>query len=168
MEKKGTHWLYGIITGIVVTGIFIALSVSGLDNVHFANHLTDLPFLVGLILNAVAFSKANNANVTYADVFKSCFKVTCIVSVCAMIWYAIFVHSHPEMIKEGIATAKAELEKKHTMTQAQIDKGMEQSEKTLAYTVTFSMALVQLIFGTIYSMVAAAVAKKRPRPVFES
>jgi Protein of unknown function (DUF4199) len=160
MVRKNTHWLYGIVTGILVTAVVILLSVTGWDEKPHTGHIGDIPFFLGILLNAIAFSKANRAYVNFADVFKSCFKVACIVACCILIWTAIFITTHPEFVKASMDQANIELAKKHMPAVQKANTGVD-IQQMVKYTVPISVGMVYLISGTVYSVICAAIVKKR-------
>ena len=79
MEKKQTHLAYGLIAGIMMVIMALVLHITGLAyKTKGISMLVYLPLLVLIVLNAIAYSKANNGFVTYGNVFSSCFKASLI------------------------------------------------------------------------------------------
>ena len=79
MKKIQTHQMYGFITGLVMVIISVVLYITGLGFEPWAQYITYIPFLIGLIMNAQAYAKANDHYVTYGNVWGSCFKASAII-----------------------------------------------------------------------------------------
>ena len=86
MEKKNVHIMYGFITGIIMVIVGLVLYLSGLAFKPGMRYIYLIPFLAGIILNAIAYSKANNGAVTFGNVFGSCFKATMIITLVSIAW----------------------------------------------------------------------------------
>ena len=77
-----------------------------------------IPFLVGILLNGIAFSKANDGYVTFGSVFGSCFKMAMIVTLVMVVWGFLSTWlSFPEMKCRNSAkhAAREEMMKKQNI-----------------------------------------------------
>ena len=162
-KKKPTHWKTGLIIGVVLIGTYLLSDYYiHLDKIRFGNWIGEIPFIAGLIINGALFSKINHHNVTFADVFKSCFKVTLIVSIFTTAYYAIDILSSPEIIKEGMDKAMQYGREQH-FNEKQM-QAMDNARGMIKYTVIFSMFLVVIVRGTLFSLLGALIAKKKRQP----
>jgi uncharacterized membrane protein YciS (DUF1049 family) len=122
-------------------------------------YVTYIPFLIGVILNAVAFSKANDANVTYGNVFGSGFKMSALVTIIILVWSFISMMIFPEMATKGMELARQSMMEKN-MSEEQIDKAMTFMESHFKLFMVIGVVFWTILFGAIFSLIGAAVAKK--------
>src|ERR1700744_1421366 len=104
---KQTHIPYAVITAIVMVIIDVALYMGGLSFASWAQYVSLIPFLIGILLNAVAFSKANDQFVTFGNVFGSGFRATSLVTLIMLVWVFIAMAIFPDMMAKGIEMARA-------------------------------------------------------------
>jgi hypothetical protein len=97
MENKNTHIMYGFITGIVMVVVGLIIYLAGWAFKPGMNYVAYVPFLIGIILNAIAFSKANDGFITFGNAFGSCFKASMIVAIVLVAWTIISIFIFPEM-----------------------------------------------------------------------
>src|ERR1039457_4032025 len=109
MEKKNTHLVYGFIIGIVMAILGLIFYITGLTfkpGMQSIQYVSYIPFLIGIILNAMAFSKANEGYVTFGNVFGSCFKASMIVTLVILVWSVISMFIFPEMKDKALEMAR--------------------------------------------------------------
>ena len=160
MKLKQTHLTYGLVTGlafIIVSALFAVMKINLKSGLQY---ITYVPLLIGLILNAQAYAKANNNYVTYGNVFASCFKASLIVALLAVIWGIVSDAVFPEM-KERIIDAMIEEYEKKGMEGEQVDTAIEMTRKYWLMGVIFGGFFWTLLIGTIGSLIAAAIPKKK-------
>lgn len=161
MVKKDTYLVYGLVTGGLITAATIIYSFTKVKGT--TGIVPDFAFAAGILLNAVAFSKANNGYVTFNEVFKSCFKASLIVAAMVVLWGIIFVLINPAQLQEAMITAKQHvMQKKHLTT---LDKKTQDSlNETASYIkiiVPVSVGIGVLIMGAFFSLIGASVVKKK-------
>lgn len=161
-KKKQTHIAYGFITGLAMIIVSAIIEVSRLGDNKALQWLGMVIMLIGLILNAQAYSKANDADVTFGQVFGSCFKATAIIALLMIAWGLIAFMVFPgmetrilEKAQEGMMNGK--------MSEEQADKAMEMTRKYFKVFAVAGALFGTLIQGAICSLIAAAIAKKKPR-----
>ncbi len=160
MKLKQTHLTYGLVTGlafVIVSALFAVMKInlkSGLQYIAY------VPLLVGLILNAQAYAKANNNYVTFGNVFASCFKASLIVALLAVVWGIVSDAVFPEM-KERIIDAMIEEYEKKGVEGEEVDMAIEMTRKYWLMGVIFGGFFWTLIVGTIGSLIAAAIPQKK-------
>jgi hypothetical protein len=162
-KKKQTHIAYGFITALVAVIVNVILEVAKLSDKPAFQWLGMLILLIGLILNAQAYSKANDANITFGQAFGSCFKATAIVALVVTAWVLIAFMVFPNMETRMLEKAQNDMMNKK-MSEEQIDMAMKITRKYFKVFAVGGALFGTLAFGAIFSLIAAAIAKKNPRP----
>lgn len=160
MEKKQTHIMYGFLTALAMIIVNIVLYIAGLSFEPWAQYVTYIPFLIGIIMNAMAFSKANDEYVTFGNVFGSGFKASSIIALTMLVWSFIFLMIFPEMKEKGMEMARESMAKRQ-LSDEQIDQGLEMSRKYFTVFMVAGVIFSTLFFGAIFSLLGAAIAKKK-------
>lgn len=161
MEKKSTHIMYGFIIGIIMVVIGLVQHLSGMKMTSGMQYIGYIPLLAGLILNAIAFSKANDAFVTFGEVFKNCFKATMVATLIMVAWSLIAIAAFPEMKERAIETAHEEMMKNPQMTDEIMDMSLNFTRKYWNAILIASAIFGTMLYGAICSLIAAAIAKKK-------
>lgn len=164
MEKKNTHIVYGFITGVVMVITSIILYMTNLSfrpDMKYLSYLPIIPFLIGMIMNGIAFSKAHDGYVTFGNVFASCFKGAMIVALVMVTWSVISMFAFPEMKEKAMALAHDEMAKQQKLTDEQMDTSMNIMKKYWNAMIIASSIFGTLFNGAIFSLIAAAIAKKK-------
>lgn len=126
----------------------------------WARWVSYLPFLVGLILNALAYSKANDYYVTYGNVWGSGFKASAIITLVTLGWGILSLYVFPEMKEKGMELARESMAQRN-MTDEQIDQAVEGTEKLFIPLMMGGIVFMTMIAGAILSAIAAAIPKKK-------
>lgn len=162
--KKQTHIAYGFITALAMVILFVLFEVAGLSEKTGIQYIGLAIFLLGLILNAIAFSKANDADVTFGQVFGSGFKATCIITIVMVLWTVIMFMIFPGMETRMLDKAHENMMANGKVSEEQVEKGMAMTRKYFKVFLAAGALFGSLIEGVIFSLIAAAIAKKKPRP----
>ena len=159
---KQTNTLgYGLITGIVCAVISYSMFRSGiLLKYSLLSLLIQVPLLVGILMNAIAFSKANNGFVTFGNVFGSCFRMSLIVAAVLMINAIIEVATVPQM-KEGMMAATRENALKMGQTDDQIEMGVNIIRNFYGAIIIGGAILGELFWGDLLSLIGSDIAEKK-------
>jgi hypothetical protein len=159
-EKKNTHLQYGLITGIalVITGLI--LYMTGLSFKPGMSYVAYVPLLVGILLNAMAYSKANGGAVTFGNVFLSCFKVSMIVSLIMVAWSLLATILFPDMKEKALEIARQSMEKNPKMTEETIDMGLNITRKYWNVFMILGALFGTLFYGVLISLIGGLIAKK--------
>ena len=161
MEKKQTHIAYGFITGIIMVIVSLILYLTGLMfKSNYMSMLSMVPFLIGIILNAMAYSKANEGFVTFGNVFGSCFKLSMIVAIVLVAWNIIALFALPEM-KTKIMEIQREAYAKSKMSDDQIEMTMNMMKKYWNVFAIGGVILSMLFWGALFSLIGGAIAQKK-------
>ncbi len=161
MEKKQTHIVYGFVTGIIMVVVGLVLYVTGLAFKSQAmSYVSQVPFLVGVIMNAMAYSKANDGFVTFGNVFGSCFKMSMIVALVMMVWSFISMFVFPEMKDKALTMMQEQMAKNPKVTDEQVEMSVNMMKKNWNVFMIAGAVFGTLFYGAIFSLIGGAVAKK--------
>jgi len=160
---KQTHITYGFLTSLALVILYVIFEVAGLSEKTGVQYIGWAIFLAGLILNAIAFSKANNADVTFGQVFGSCFKATAIVTIVMVVWAMLMFVIFPGMETRMLEKAQAGMSANKQVSEEQMEKGMALTRKYFKVFIAAGALFGTLIEGLIFSLIAAAIAKKKPK-----
>jgi len=161
MEKKNTHMMYGFITGLIMSAVGAILYLSGVALKPGMQYVSYIPFLIGLILNAQAFTKANDGFVSYGNVFSSCFKATAIITLILLLWSLLSGVIFPHMKDEILEMTHKKMAENPKMTDEQIDMAMNMTKKYWTVFMVAGVVFITLFWGAIFSLIAAAIPKKK-------
>jgi hypothetical protein len=169
MEKKQTHVMYGFIAGISMVILSLILYLTGIMfKSDYASWISLIPFLIAAILNAMAYSKANDGFVTFGNVFGSCFKMSMIVAIVLVAWNIVAMFALPEMKTKILELAHDKMAKNPKMTDEQIEMAMNMTTKYWNIFAIAGAIFSGLFYGAIFSLIGGAVAKKKgERPMGE-
>jgi uncharacterized membrane protein YciS (DUF1049 family) len=159
--------VYGFVAGIIMVALSVLLYVTGLSfKYEWMSYVVQIPFLVCIILNAQAYSKANDGYVTFGNVFGSCFKMSMIVAIVMVGWMIAAIYIFPEMKDKAIELARTKMaEKSPNASDEYIETSIGVVSKYWNYIMVGSAIFGSLFFGAIFSLIGAATAKKNgPRP----
>ena len=160
MEKKQTHLVYGMVTAVIMVIINLVIYLAGWAFIDGVPYVTEIPLLVGLILNAMAYSKANDGYVTFGNVFSSCFKATMIVTVIMVVWCIVTIYAMPEMKEKVLEVTRQKMLKNPQVTDDIMEMSMNFTRKYWNAIAIASAIIGTLFFGTIFSLIAGGIAKK--------
>jgi len=160
MKKIQTHITYGFITGLFMVIMGVVMYVADVAFEPWSQWVSYIPFLIGLILNAQAYAKANEHFVTYGNVWSSCFKASAIVTLVLLAWSVISIFIFPEMREKGIEIARQGMAEKG-VSDEQIDQTMDMTEKFFMPLMIAGVVFGTMFFGAIFSAIAAAIPKKK-------
>jgi tetrahydromethanopterin S-methyltransferase subunit B len=157
---KQTHTTYGLITGLA-TIIFGALMLAmKMDMDSGLQYVTYLIMLAGLVMNAMAYAKANDNYVTFGNVYGSCFKAVLIMSVLALVWGIVIIYAFPDLKDEVLSKMADKFEKDGT-PEEQAEVAMNMTEKYWGVTMIFGSLIGTMFMGALLSLIAAAIPKKK-------
>lgn len=169
MEKKQTHIMYGVVAGVLMAIIGLVLYLTGLSfkpGMEYIQYVSYIPFLVAVIMNGIAYSKANDGFVTFGNVFGSCFKVALVVCLIVIAYSIISVFAFPDMKEKAMALAHDKMMENKNMTDDQIELAMNLTRKWFNAFMIAGVIFGTLFYGLIFSLIGGLVAKKKgPAPI---
>lgn len=160
MERKNTHIPYAVVTAIVMIIANLSLYLADLSFEPWSQWVGYGIFLIGIILNAMAFSKANDGYVTFGNVFSSGFKASAVITLITLAWSFISLWIFPEMAEKGMEIARERMAQRG-MSDEQIDQGLEMTHKYFKLFMVMGVVFGTMFFGAIFSLIGAAIAKKK-------
>jgi hypothetical protein len=161
VTKKQTHIVYGLITGAAMVIFSLLVYVTKLDDQYPVMRWAPyVPVCIGIILNALAYSKANSGSVTFGNVFGSCFKASLIVTAMTAIYIILCVFLFPGMMDKYMTIARQSMEKNPQMTDEMMATSMAIMKKAYAPMMVLFTGLYTLMAGTLFSLIGGAVARK--------
>ncbi len=164
-KKIQTHIPYGFITALALILIAVILEAVNLNDKPGMQWLGYGIMLVGLILNARAFSKANHADITFGQAFSSGFKASAIMAIVMFAWSFLLPIIFPGIYDRMIEKANAQMQEDSRLSEEQIEQAIALTRKSMGLLVHGGALFGTLIAGLFFSLIAAATAKKNPRPV---
>ena len=162
-SKKQTHIPYGFVTALAMIVIGVILEVTKLSDKPGTQLVGMAVFLAGIILNAQAYSKANNADVTFGQVFGSGFKASAIIAIVMVGWSFIALMIFPAIYDRALEKAHTDMAKNPRMTEEQIDTAINFTKKYFKILMVAGALFGTLVMGAVASLIGAAFAKKAPR-----
>jgi len=162
MKKVQTHIPYGFVIALIMIVIGVIFQVAKISDKPGLNWIPFIVMLVGIVLNAQAYSKANNAQVTFGQVFGSGFKASAIVAIVFVAWSFIALLIFPEIYTKAIEKVQEDMATKH-LSQEQIDSTVKMTQKYFKVFMVAGALFGTMIMGLLFSIIGAAVAKKAPK-----
>ncbi len=163
---KNTHVTYGLIMGIATALVSLGLYLMGVAFKDGVKYVTMLPMLVGTILNAFAFSKANDGYVTFKNIFGSGYKANLISGVIGLAYVFVCIFVFPEMKDKALELAREQMAKDPKVTDEIMDTALDVTRKFYNPILIFGSIIGTLIGGAIFSLIGAAIPpKKGERPL---
>lgn len=156
-----THKTYGLIIGLVLSVLSFGLYIAGLNQTSGIQYIGYLIFLAGIVMNAFAFSKANDHYVTFGNVFGSGFKASAIVALILTAASLIMVFVFPEMKDEAIEMARTQMEKDGQLGEDMIETSLDFTRKYFTPFMIAGAIFGTLFQGVLFSLIGAGIAKRK-------
>jgi len=168
MEKKVTSPL---MNGLLISLILIVLDlVGGFTHIKFETWWRWIPTIVMFVViiwMCINYANQKNNYVTFGNVFKYGLIVSAILAGIMVVYSYISVYLiFPETIDVALDQTRKQLEAKGTMSDDQIQQGVEMTRKFFGVGIFF-IAIFTFVFGLIASLLGAAFAKKKPVTPFD-
>lgn len=163
MKKVQTHLKYGGLTGLAMVIVSLLVYILDKDMDSSMGFLIYIPFIVGIIMNATAYSKANAHDITFGNAYGSCFKASCIIALVMVAYSVLSIFIFPEMKEKGMEIAYQKMSENEAMTDEQIDQWMDGMSKYYIPMTIGAIMFSMIFWGAILSLLGAAIAKKNPK-----
>lgn len=163
-NSKSIHLTYGLVIALAMIVLNVVLYVAGLAFKPGMGNVQYIVLLVGIILNAVAFSKLNDGYVTFGQVFASCFKACAIITLILLVWGFVSSAVFPEMKEKALEIAREKMEQQGKMSDEQIQQMLDMTQKNFRLFMVAGIVFMTMFVGAICSVIGAAVAKKKGVP----
>lgn len=164
MEKKPvSYFLVGIVLGLVSIILFLGYYFTGLA--YERNFVAWIPTLVsiGLLIYFVTqYSKANGYNLTFGGLFSYGFRSTIIWTLIVVVFMFLVLYIFPEYKVKFMEQMNTQMDQRSNLSEAQRDAAIKMTEKFFNVSVIGGGLFMNMLIGTIGSLIGAAVAKKNP------
>jgi hypothetical protein len=158
---------YGLLTGLVGIVISLVLNMSHLEQSP-VKWLSVAVLIGGIILGQKAYKQANGLFMSYGEGLGVGVIVSGVSAVLSAVFSYIYVtFIDPEMTARILDKARADMEARGNMTDAQIDQAMHFTSMFVQGPALVGVALVGgIVMGLLVSLITAAILKN-PKPEFE-
>nr|GFD21199.1 hypothetical protein [Tanacetum cinerariifolium] len=158
---------YGLLTGLVGIVISLVLNMSHMEQSP-VKWLSVVVLIGGIILGQKAYKQANGQFMSYGEGLGVGVIVSGVSAVLSAVFSYIYVtFIDPEMTARILDKARADMEARGTMTDAQIDQAMHFTSMFVQGPALVGVALVGgIVMGLLVSLITAAILKN-PKPEFE-
>jgi hypothetical protein len=143
---------------VVIVGLIFYLT--GIAFKPGIQYLSYVPFLIGILMNAVAYSKANEGMVTFGNIFGSCFKASMIVTLVMVAWSVLSMYLFPDMKDKAIEIARESMAKNPRMNDENIETALNITRKYWNVFLISGAIFGTLFYGAIFSVIGGLIAKK--------
>jgi hypothetical protein len=164
MEKKVmTHVQKGLLVSLILIVIGIAGYFTKLFEQSWFSWASNGILCIAVIWGCITYANQMNGQVTFGNVFAHGFKMSVVVALILIVWVLLAMTVlFPEMKDKTLEMARQRMEERGNLSDSQIEQGVEFTKKFFIPFAIGGTLLGTLIFGTVASLIGAAVAKKKP------
>jgi hypothetical protein len=168
-KKPMSHIVAGLLIALAVILFSTVMTVTGGANAGpNGGWISYLIIILGVVFFIQRYGKAINHQATFGDYFSYGFKASMIVVLMFVIFLTILSFAMPEIKQKVLEATRLELEKQKTVTDSDIDKVMEMTNKYFWVVMIGTSVFFFCLIGAVGSLIGAAVTKKLPKNPFES
>lgn len=164
MEEKKvmTHVQKGLLVSLILIIIDLAGYFTKLAEQTWYSWASNGVLFIAVIWGCIHYANQMNNQVTFGNVFSYGFKLSIVVAL-IMIVYVLLVMTvvFPDRKERALEIARERMEERN-LPDNQIEQGIEFTKKFFFPFVIGAILLGTVIFGTIASLLGAAIAKKKP------
>lgn len=163
MEKtKGKLWEKGIIIALILIVLQLIIHFIGQEQNSYVGSIGIILFVIAIIFMTITYSKEQNGQLTFGNLFAYGFKIAAIVTLLMIIWAVLAAKVvFPEM-QDKMLQIQREAGLKKGATEEQINQGLEITKKFFLTFMIGGTLLSYAILGLIGSLLGAAFSKKVP------
>ena len=164
MEKKVmTHVQKGLLVSLILIVIGIAGYFTKLFEQSWFSWASNGILCIAVIWGCITYANQMNGQVTFGNVFTHGFKMSVVIALILIVWVLLAMTVlFPEMKDKTLEMARQRMEERGNLSDSQIEQGVEFTKKFFIPFAIGGTLLGTLIFGTVASLIGAAVAKKNP------
>jgi len=153
------------IKGLLIALIVIILGIAGyFTNLGFStwyNWVVNAVMLAAIIIACVHFANQKQGYVTFGNVFLHGFKITAVIAIIVLVYTVLaFTVLFPDMKEKVFEMQQAQMEKRG-LDDDKLEQGMTMMKKYFMIFLVLGVIFGTLIWGSIASLIGAAVAKKK-------
>jgi len=164
MEKRVmTHVQKGLLVSLILIVIGIAGYFTKLFEQSWFSWASNGILCIAVIWGCITYANQMNGQVTFGNVFTHGFKMSVVIALILIVWVLLAMTVlFPEMKDKTLEMARQRMEERGNLSDSQIEQGVEFTKKFFIPFAIGGTLLGTLIFGTVASLIGAAVAKKKP------
>ena len=153
------------IKGLLIALIVIILGIVGyfteLGFSTWYNWVVNAIMFAAIIIACVHFANQKQGFVTFGNVFLHGFKITAVIAIIVLVYTLLaFTVLFPDMKEKIFEMQQAQMEK-NGLDDDKLEQGMTMMKKYFMIFLVIGVIFGTLIWGSIASLIGAAVAKKK-------
>jgi len=158
-----THVQKGLLVSLILIVIGIAGYFTKLFEQSWFSWASNGILCIAVIWGCITYANQMNGQVTFGNVFTHGFKMSVVIALILIVWVLLAMTVlFPEMKDKTLEMARQRMEERGNLSDSQIEQGVEFTKKFFIPFAIGGTLLGTLIFGTVASLIGAAVAKKKP------
>lgn len=158
---------YGVLTGLVSIIVTFGLNIAHLEASPL-KYLSSVVMIVGIILAQRDFKQRNSGFMSYGEGLGVGVIVSAVIGVISAVFtyiYTVFID--PEILTRAMEKARADMEAKGNLSDAQIDQAMALSSRFTSGPILWALIIIgTIVIGLIVSLITSAIIKNS-KPEFE-
>jgi|GEM_PF-466430 len=158
--RKGPSLAYGLLTGLAMVVCSLVLYFANVPAGSWLNYIVLVFLLAGVIMFCFSYSKENDYFVTFGSVFKAAFRMVAAATLVVVAWALLSSWLFPDMKEKALQDMMEQIVKSNTPRE-QIDQEMKMRSKYYTVFMTMVVLFSNLFYGFVFSLIGAAVTKKR-------
>jgi len=158
--KKLSATVIGLITGIIMIGISLAIYNFRNSFENNLQYVTYAVYVAGIIYALVVYRNATIENKTFKSYFSQGFKCFIVITLLMVVFTWVFIKMHPELQDQMAVIVREELIKKGDDTPAQIDEKVANAKKYFSTMLTGTAIFGYLFIGALVTVIGAAFLNK--------
>lgn len=161
--KQTTPAVQGLIIALILIAFGLIIHFAGLSAMKSLGYIQYAILGGGLIWCCITYAKQNDGNVTFGNTFAHGFKATAATTgIFAVYTFFAIKFITPEVIDIALDQARASMVEQKKMSDSDINDALSMTRKFFLPFAIAAVVVMFLIFGCIFSLIGAAVAKKNP------
>jgi len=151
----------GLLIALIVIILGIAGYFTGLGFSTWFNWVVNAIMFAAIIIACVHFANQKQGYVTFGNVFLHGFKITAVIAIIVLVYTLLaFTVLFPDMKEKIFEMQQAQMEKSG-LDDDKLEQGMTMMKKYFMIFLVIGVIFGTLIWGSIASLIGAAVAKKK-------
>lgn len=164
--------IFGLILGMLIISIntFLYLQDSLIDRSSFFSILTTVLILLITVLGIYFFKRKNNSIISLGQALKVGVGISLFGGLLFITWYILLVNVFdPDFTNKIEANELRQLaEESLTITEEQIEKKQESTQKITSSFIIFAINIFEhLFYGFVISLIAGLILQKKEEPHIE-
>jgi hypothetical protein len=115
---------------------------------------------IGIIITCIHFSKLNNKNVTFGNVFANGFRAATVIALLTSLFSVALILFFPDIKEKALQEARIEMEKQGQPEEV-IEKAIAITSKMFIVFMLGANILRTLFYGVVAALVGAVITKKK-------